>query len=95
MVYIPVLARETFAVKTSFTAGTIGTRGAQVTIDATKTGYTLIGAWIVYIEDSSSYHPLVFRAGSPATRVYVNIYRCVSTAVSDIDVTVECLYLKN
>lgn len=92
---IPVLARETFAVKTSFTAGTIGTRGAQVTIDATKTGYTLIGAWIVYIEDSSSYHPLVFRAGSPATRVYVNIYRCVSTAVSDIDVTVECLYLKN
>jgi hypothetical protein len=89
------IVRETFTVKTSFAAGTIGTRGAQVSINAAKSGYTLIGAWIVYIEDSSSYHPLVFRAGSPATTVYVNFYRCVSTAVSDIDVTVECLYEKN
>ena len=92
---VPVLARETFDIKTSFAAGTIGTRGAQVAIDASKAGYTLIGAWIVYIENSSNYHPLVFRAASPATTVYVNLYRCVSTAVSDIDVTVECLYEKN
>lgn len=63
----------------SFTAGAIGVRCAQTSVDIRVTGYTPIAVSISYCEDSSKYIPLVMLGASNAL-VYVNLYRATTSA---------------
>ena len=64
----------------SFSAGTIGTRGAQYTIaDGIPSGKKLISAVVYGIQDSSTVIPILFGYGSA---LYLNAYRATTSAVS-------------
>lgn len=74
----PLLVTEAFDSDfMSFTAGTIGTRGAQKKISITKDGYNPILVTIFYIASSVSCHPLVF-FNEDRDAVYVNLYRATN-----------------
>lgn len=74
----PLLVTETFDSDfMSFTAGTIGTRGAQKKISIAKNGYNPILVTIFYIASSASCHPLVF-FNEDRDAVYVNLYRATN-----------------
>lgn len=88
------IVTEEYEVVTSFSAGTIGTRGAQVHTDCTKSGYTLIGAWVTYIANSTNYNPVVFKQNN-AQGVYCNFYRATASAVSTANCRFTCVYKKN
>ena len=81
-------------ITTSYSAGTIGTRGSQVNFDnPMPSSYYIAGVYIRYIGDSSRYHPLAFY-DSNANKFYVNFYRCDSSAVSNASVTIRIMYTK-
>ena len=82
---------EEKSVNTSFSAGTIGTRGAQLNFDDRKSGYRIIGLMISSINDSSSFLPIVFLYKETT---YINFYRCTSNAISDIQISYTVIYLK-
>jgi hypothetical protein len=63
----------------SFSAGTIGTRGYQTSWTSSQIGGDPVLTQITEIVASNEYHPMAFISG---TTVYLNAYRCVSTAVS-------------
>ena len=73
----------------SFSAGTIGTRAVQYTIPHATIGGTPICAYVTSISDSSSFFPVTFSYGNT---FYINIYRCVSTAVSGASIAFKVLY---
>lgn len=74
----PLLITEAFDSDfMSFTAGTIGTRGAQKKISIVKDGYNPILVTIFYIASSASCHPLVF-FNEDRDAVYVNLYRATN-----------------
>lgn len=74
----PLLVTEAFDSDfMSFTAGTIGTRGAQKKISIVKNGYNPILVTIFYIASSVSCHPLVF-FNEDRDAVYVNLYRATN-----------------
>lgn len=74
----PLLVTEAFDSDfMSFTAGTIGTRGAQKKISIAKNGYNPILVTIFYIASSVSCHPLVF-FNEDRDAVYVNLYRATN-----------------
>ena len=76
----PLLVTEAFDSDfMSFTAGTIGTRGAQKKISITKDGYNPILVTIFYIASSTSCHPLVF-FNEDRDSVYVNLYRATKSS---------------
>lgn len=73
----------------SFSAGTIGTRAVQYTISHSTIGGTPICAYVTSISDSSLFFPITFSYG---TTFYINIYRCVSSAVSNASIAFKILY---
>ena len=63
----------------SFSAGTIGTRGFQTSWTASQIGGNPYLVQITEVVASNEYHPFAFISG---TTVYLNAYRCVSSAVA-------------
>lgn len=78
----------------SYTAGTIGTRGAQKSVNISKTGYRAIGATIGSISDSTAFIPAVFfNSESNPTVLYGNFYRTATSAKSGLSMTVIVTYM--
>lgn len=76
----PLLVTEAFDSDfMSFTAGTIGTRGAQKKISIVKDGYNPILVTIFYIASPASCHPLVFFSKGRGS-VYVSLYRATKSS---------------
>lgn len=74
----------------SFTAGTIGTRGAQyaneidTVFDTEK--YELIGLFVSGVSDSNAIKPMIFTSTSSQNNkvnLYLNIYRGTASATSN------------
>lgn len=81
-------------VSTSISAGTIGTRGAQVSFaNPAPSSYFIHSISIRSIGDSGSYLVLPFYY-SGDQRFYVNFYRCTSSAVNVANATVRITYTK-
>lgn len=78
----------------SYSAGTIGTRGARVTLAdiATEcpTGCKLGGFFISSFSNTSDFNPSVTSNG---TNIYLSAYRATANAVSNISVTVSVLWI--
>lgn len=72
----------------SYSGGTIGTRGAQVSWNSSAIGGTPLWCQITYISDSSVINPIAFISGSS---VYVNAYRCTTGGVNQT-VNVKIFY---
>ena len=75
----------------SYDAGTPGTRGVQANWTPTHTPFF---ATVIGITDSSKFNPLAFINGVAGTnlKVYLNLYRASSDAVSNASVTVRAFY---
>ena len=71
----PLLITENKTFSASITAGTIGTRGAQVTYTPSYSVDKIISIVVTYIGNSSEYFPIVFTASGT---VYCNFYRASS-----------------
>ena len=87
---------EDFSIETDadIAAGTIGTRGAQVTASTSMpSGYVACGCLITYIRNSSNIIPLAFLSSGT---VYVNYYRATSSAITktNTQITVRIFYAK-
>lgn len=79
-------------VSTSYAAGTIGTRAAQVSFDnPAPYSYYIRSILITDISDSASFHPLVFYSGG---KFYVNFYRASTTANNAATVSLRIVYTK-
>jgi len=79
----------------AFSAGTIGTRGLQTSIDITSdmNAYgTLISLLITLISDSNKCHFQAFRYGSA---IYLNGYRASDSAMANNSVFILATYMKN
>ena len=78
---IKAAAREDAIVNHTFTAqipsGTVGTRGAQVTIPVDYSASRLKSITITAIGNSAEYYPVVFLNGDT---IYCNFYRASSSA---------------
>lgn len=73
----------------SYSAGTIGTRGAQYSWDASAIGGTPIFAVPAYISNSANILPVCFISSGT---LYLNIYRTTTAAVANVSVTVWAFY---
>lgn len=83
---------QTFNFTVSYSGGTVGTRGFQDSADAALDGYTPIGVSLTSVGASGSYVPIVFLSG---TKVYMNAYRCTTSAVSSSACTARVIYRKD
>ena len=83
---------QTFNFTVAYSGGTIGTRGFQASADAALDGYTPIGVSLVSVGASGSYVPIVFLSG---TTLYMNAYRCTTSAVSSSACTARVIYRKD
>ena len=83
---------QTFDFTVAYSGGTIGTRGFQSSADAALDGYTPIGVSLVSVGASGSYVPIVFLSG---TTLYMNAYRCTTSAVSSSACTARVIYRKD
>lgn len=76
----------------SISSGTVGTRGAQNSVDISLSGYTPVACSISYVANSSSVLPVVFFGGSLST-LYFNFYRATSSSYSSSDNAARALVL--
>lgn len=83
---------QTFDFTVAYSGGTIGTRGFQSSADAALDGYTPIGVSLMSVGASGSYVPIVFLSG---TTLYMNAYRCTTSAVSSSACTARVIYRKD
>ena len=83
---------QTFNFTVAYSGGTIGTRGFQGSADAALDGYTPIGVSLMSVDASGSYVPIVFLSG---TTLYMNAYRCTTSAVSSSACTARVIYRKD
>lgn len=83
---------QTFNFTVAYSGGTIGTRGFQSSADAALDGYTPIGVSLMSVGASGSYVPIVFLSG---TTLYMNAYRCTTSAVSSSACTARVIYRKD
>ena len=83
---------QTFNFTVAYSGGTIGTRGFQASADAALDGYTPIGVSLVSVGASGSYVPIVFLSGAT---LYMNAYRCTTSAVSSSACTARVIYRKD
>lgn len=74
----------------SYAAGTVGTRGYQMSIANTTIGGTPLIAAITGFSSSANFHPF---AGIDGTTVYINAYRASTSAVTNGTITVTVLYI--
>lgn len=73
----------------SYSAGTIGTRGAQYSWTAADIGGTPLFAVPAYISNSANVLPVCFISSGT---LYLNIYRTTASAVSNVSITVWAFY---
>lgn len=73
----------------SYSAGTIGTRGAQYSWSAADIGGTPLFAVPAYISNSANVLPVCFISSGT---LYLNIYRTTTSAVSNVSITVWAFY---
>lgn len=87
------ITRE-YSVDFTYEAGTIGTRGAQVSTDIQVSGYTPVGVSIVYVASSGNYDPNCFFSSTKQI-VFTNAYRASTSAVNSGSIRFEVIYMKN
>ena len=86
---------EDATVTVTYSAGTIGSRGAAVAVAAdTKTGYTLIGYYIYQHSNSSTFNATLMR-NSTNNKITLIAYRATGNAASNLSVTVRLVWLPN
>lgn len=83
----------------SFAAYTIGTRGNQYSVDVSsiiKNGYVVMNTEIIYVSESANMIPVCFYSESDiaSAKIYLNIYRATSSAVSGQQVNVRVFFYK-
>ena len=76
---------EIYTFKTAITAGTIGTRGAQMTYNPS---YTVRSVEIYRVQNSTQYIPVTFFNYNSNT-VYCNWYRATTTATSESESEIQ------
>lgn len=76
----------------SISAGTVGTYGNRVTYNCAKTGYSLLGAFVINVQNPGTYNPTVTYLSD--NTVYVSLYRATGSAftVSANEIEIMCLY---
>lgn len=87
-----LLRIEDTDISTSFTAGTIGTRGAQYSWDNPheNDGYKIIAMVFIYIGNSNEYNAQAFYFNG---KIYCNFYR-VHTGASSVAASLRVVYAK-
>lgn len=80
-----------YAFTFSYAAGTVGTRGAELTADGSLSGYTPISATV--IAGNTYYNSFVARVATGGT-VTLSAYRATTSARTNNSVTVRVAYLK-
>lgn len=86
---------EQQTVTVTYTAGTVGTRGANVALGSTsKTGYTFVGAVILDHPNADKFSAVISRTDS-AQRAYLSAYRATTGAVSGAEVKVRMIWVNN
>ena len=82
---------EQFEINTSYSAGTVGTRGAQWTTPWTHGTDYVLAILPVYVGDSSAYNVQPFYSNGA---IYVNFYRASTQAVSNAAATIRVVRMK-
>ena len=82
---------DDFTFSVTYSAGTVGTRGAQLSQDPTKTGYTPISSTVVQL-NSGAMLPLAMLTNG---LLYLNAYRATTGAVNNSLVIVRVAYRKD
>jgi hypothetical protein len=82
---------EQIEARTSYTAGTIGTRGAQVSFPWTHSDDYILAMTPVYIGDSSAYIVQPFYSNG---NIYVNFYRASTSAQSSVVAHIRVVRIK-
>lgn len=83
-----------YAATTSFAAGTIGTRGAQVSFfNPAPSSYYIRSVFITFIANSNQYIPIVFY-NTTDNKFYINFYRATTSAVNDAAANIRIVYTK-
>lgn len=85
------IAWDTYEAKSSYTAGTIGTRGAQVSFPWTHSDDYILAMIPIYIGDSSAYIVQPFYSNGV---IYVNFYRASTSAQSNVVSTIRVVRMK-
>lgn len=86
---------EDETVSISYSAGTIGTRGTQVNCGTTtKTGYTYIGECVLSHTNTSAFSVNLIRNDSTGN-VHLMVYRANGNAVTNAQVTIRKIWIKN
>ena len=92
--YSDIMEYEDVEVFISYAAGTIGSRGATVSLGTTvKTNHTYIGAYIVDNRNTSIFNATI-QGNGPNNTAHLCVYRATGNAVSDASVTVRKVWLK-
>ena len=79
-------------VTASYSAGTIGTRGAQVSFDnPAPSSYYIRSILITYVSASGTFHPIAFFNEG---KIYVNFYRASTEALNNGMVKLRITYTK-
>lgn len=88
-----LFAYEDVTVSVTYAAGTIGSRGATVSLGTTvKTGYTYIGAVITDHRNTSVFSATVVH-NRPNNTAHLAVYRATGNAASDLSVTVRKIWV--
>ena len=89
--------RQTFAFDVTYSAGgTVGERAFQAHTNIGYTRYTPVGVMITSVGSSMNYMPVAFlQPNGAATDLYLNAYRCTSSAVSNSKVKVTVVYVRD
>lgn len=83
---------EQYEARTSYTSGTVGTRGAQVSFPWTHSNDYILAMTPVYIGDSSAYIVQPFYANG---NIYVNFYRASTSAQSNATAQIRVVRIKS
>lgn len=89
----PLIIYEDVQEIVSYSAGTIGTRAAAISLGATaKSGYRYVGATVLHHSNSSSFWINLVRNANNGN-VYANIYRASTSAVDAMSITVRKMWV--
>ncbi len=86
-----IVTYKDFTFTVTYSAGTVGTRGAQLSQDPALAGYTPVSATVFQL-NSGAMLPLAMLTNN---LLYLNAYRATTGAVSNSSVTVRVAYIKD
>ena len=86
-----IVTYKDFTFTVTYSAGTVGTRGAQLNQDPALAGYTPVSATVFQL-NSGAMLPLAMLTNN---LLYLNAYRATTGAVSNSSVTVRVAYIKD